>query len=135
MPNGSAPGIDGIIYEFYKDKVKKHDKDSENPDMVGILHMLIKDIETNGIKILSNKKSQRDEFTDGVMHLLFKKKEKWKIENYRPITLLNTDYKTYMKTIEMRLAEVAKSMIHEDQAGFHSKTKPVRSYKNYQPSN
>lgn len=42
------------------------------------------------------------------MHLVFKKKEKWKSENYRLITLLNTDYKTYTKTIAMRLAEVAK---------------------------
>jgi len=63
-------------------------------------------------------KNKEKEFTDGVMHLLFKKKEKWKIENYRPITLLNTDYKTYTKTIVMKLADVAKNLIHEDQAGF-----------------
>ena len=62
--------------------------------------LVIEEIETHGL----NEK----EFTDGLMHLVFKKKEKWKIENYRLITLLNTDYKTYTKTIAMRLAEVAK---------------------------
>ena len=117
-PDGSAPGIDGIIYEFYKDKLKNHEEDSDKPDMVGILHLLIEDIEKNGIIKLRKEDNRKDEFTDGIMHLLFKKKEKWKIENYRQITLLNTDYKTYTKTIAMRLVEVAKSMIHEDQAGF-----------------
>ena len=118
-PNGSAPGIDGIIYEFYKDKMKKHEENSENPDIIGILHMVVNDIEKNGIrKINKENRTDRNEFTDGVMHLLFKKKEQWKIENYRPITLLNTDYKTYTKTLALKLAKIAKTMIHEDQAGF-----------------
>ena len=118
-PNGSSPGIDGIPYEFYKDKMTEHEKNEESPDIVEILHMVIEEIETFGLKKMSKEEGPREkEFTDGLMHLLFKKKEKWKIENYRPITLLNTDYKTYTKTIAMRLAEVAKNMIHEDQAGF-----------------
>ena len=117
-PNGSAPGVDGIIYEFYKDKMLNHEKDGERPDMVGILHMVIQDIEVNGLKRMSRDGKHKQEFTDGIMHLVFKKKEKWKIANYRPITLLNTDYKTYTKTIALRLAEVAKSLINEDQAGF-----------------
>jgi endonuclease/exonuclease/phosphatase family metal-dependent hydrolase len=119
-PNGSAPGLDGIIYEFYKDKMKDHEIDEKKPDVIGMLHMVINDIETNGLKILNkdNNGKRKKEFTDGIMHLIFKKKEKWKIANYRPITLLNTDYKTYTKTIALRLAEVAGSLIHEDQAGF-----------------
>lgn len=118
-PNGSSPGIDGITYEFYKEKMKDHEKDNENPDIVGILHMVIEEIEAHGLKKINKENEyKKKEFTDGLMRLLFKKKEKWKIENYRPITLLNTDYKTYTKTIAIRLAEVAKTMIHEDQAGF-----------------
>jgi endonuclease/exonuclease/phosphatase family metal-dependent hydrolase len=118
-PNGTAPGKDGIIYEFYKEKMKKHEENSESPDIIKILHMVINDIEKNGVRKLSkNDKEKKPEFTDGIMHLVFKKKEKWKIANYRPITLLNTDYKTYTKTIAMKLAEVAEHMIHEDQAGF-----------------
>lgn len=52
------------------------------------------------------------------MHLLYKKKEKQKIENYRPITLLNTDYKTYTKTIAEKLTIVAIDKINKNQAGF-----------------
>ena len=52
------------------------------------------------------------------MHLVFKKKEQWKIENYKPKTLLNSDYKTYTKKLALKLAKVAENLIHEDQAGF-----------------
>ena len=118
-PNGSSPGVDGIIYEFYKEKMKKHEECNENPDIVRMLHMLINDIESKGIiKLKKDENPNRHEFTDGLMTLLFKKKEKWKIANYRPITLLNTDYKTYTKTIALKLSKVAKYMIHVDQAGF-----------------
>ena len=118
-PNGSAPGIDGIIYEFYKDKMTNHEKDNENPDIIKILHMVIEDIEENGIQKRNEKRNRKtSEFTDGLMHLIFKKKEKYKIANYRPITLLNTDYKTYTKTLAIKLADVANEMINEDQAGF-----------------
>ncbi|EPS95420.1 hypothetical protein FOMPIDRAFT_1054147 [Fomitopsis schrenkii] len=37
---------------------------------------------------------------------LYKKKDRREIANYRPITLLNSDYKIYTKVLAMRLAEV-----------------------------
>src|ERR1700677_4079607 len=40
------------------------------------------------------------------------------ISNYRPITLLNTDYKIYTKTLAIKLADVAHKAIHPNQAGF-----------------
>jgi hypothetical protein len=49
---------------------------------------------------------------------LYKKKDKREIENYCPITLLNTDYKIYTKTLSIKLAEVAHHAIHTNQAGF-----------------
>jgi hypothetical protein len=52
------------------------------------------------------------------MYLLYKKKDKRMIENYRPITLLNTDYKLYTKTIAIKLGIVAPTLLSEDQAGF-----------------
>lgn len=42
----------------------------------------------------------------GVMYLLYKKKDQTKIENHCPITLLNTDYKLYTKTIVNELLKV-----------------------------
>jgi len=52
------------------------------------------------------------------MSLIFKKKEKMKIENYRPITLLETDYKIHTKTVVNKLGRVCQNLIHKDQAGF-----------------
>jgi exonuclease III len=48
-PNGKSPGVDGIIYEFYKEKVREHERDNEKPDMIGILHMMVEDIEKRGL--------------------------------------------------------------------------------------
>jgi hypothetical protein len=37
---------------------------------------------------------------------------------YRPVTLLNCDYKIFTKALSLKLAETAPSIIHRDQAGF-----------------
>jgi len=52
------------------------------------------------------------------MGLLYKKKDKQDIQNYHPITLLNTDYKTYMKVLANHLCKPTPKLIHKDQAGF-----------------
>ena len=49
---------------------------------------------------------------------IYKKKETTEIENYRPITLLNSDYKLLTKSLSLQLIEDIKKMIHRDQAGF-----------------
>ena len=61
------------------------------------------------------------QFSEGRMGLLYKKKDKCDIQNYHPITLLNTDYKLYTKVILNCLQEVTLSLIHKDQAGFMPK--------------
>jgi ribonuclease HI/exonuclease III len=111
--NGKTPGVDGWNYEFWKSwpRPEKDTRESETiPDIIYMLHMLINDIEINGIK--------EQDFTKGVMFLLYKKKDKKRIENYRPLTLLNTDYKIYTKTIATKLGKIAPTLLHENQAGF-----------------
>ena len=39
------------------------------------------------------------------------------MDNWRPISLLNTDYKVATKSIAARIAKVLPSIIHEDQTG------------------
>jgi len=58
------------------------------------------------------------EFTLGWMCPIYKKKERTEIANYRPITLLNTDYKLLTKALAIQLAKAAPRLIHPDQSGF-----------------
>jgi hypothetical protein len=54
----------------------------------------------------------------GCVSPIYKKKDPENIANYRPITLLNTDYKILTKALSLRLAEAAPEIINADQVGF-----------------
>jgi hypothetical protein len=49
---------------------------------------------------------------------IYKKKDPTKISNYRPITLINTDYKLLTKVLTLQLTESIHQLVHPDQAGF-----------------
>ncbi|ETW78908.1 hypothetical protein HETIRDRAFT_50367, partial [Heterobasidion irregulare TC 32-1] len=75
------------------------------------LTIVYRDIQEKGVNTNSN-------FTLGWMCLIYKKHKRSSIENYRPITLLNLDYKLLMRVLAMQLAVVIPSLIHKNQAGF-----------------
>lgn len=55
----------------------------------------------------------------GIITLVPKKEvDRRFIANWRPISLLNTDYKIYTKVIALRLQRVMGSIIHPNQTGF-----------------
>ena len=55
----------------------------------------------------------------GFITLIPKKdKNRTLLDNWRPISLLNTDYKVATKLIAARIAKVLPSLIHEDQTGY-----------------
>ena len=80
-------------------------------NIIATLTAVFKDIQEHGIE-------PGTDFTEGWMCPMYKKKERTKIENYRPITLLNTDYKILTKALSIQLTNPIKPMIHRDQAGF-----------------
>ena len=59
---------------------------------------------------------------NGDITLLFKKKDREDVRNYRPLTMLNTDYKIYTKILANRLKTVVHQFVAECQKGFVPKT-------------
>ena len=53
-----------------------------------------------------------------MISLLYKKGDREELSNWRPISLLNTDYKLVTKILAKRLKTVLPNIIHPDQKGF-----------------
>jgi len=113
--DGSTTGLNGIPYELWKTLQKRHDKMKyrNNPsfDIIKTLTYIFRDIQEHGI-------DNRTDFTTRWMCPLFKKKDPTDICNYRPIMLMNTDYKLLTKVMALQLMDHAHQLIHPDQAGF-----------------
>ena len=101
MKLNKSPGSDGIPVEFYLtfwEDVKQMLLESIN----SAYHM--------GELSPSQKK--------GILSLIFKKGDKTLLENWRPISLLNTDYKILAHALANRLKKVISKLIHTDQSGY-----------------
>ena len=99
MNRNKSPGIDGITVEFY---IKFWDK------LKHLLHKVIISIQEEQQLSRSMKK--------GIISLFYKKKgDKTDIKNFRPISLLNVDYKIISKALANRLKLVMESIISPEQ--------------------
>ena len=103
MNNDSAPGYDGLTVSFYKffwQKLKN-----------ALLYSFLNAWESDKLST-----SQRR----GIITLLHKGNnlDRNNLGNWRPITLLNTDYKILSKLISLRLQPVLNSIINTNQRGF-----------------
>jgi hypothetical protein len=76
-----------------------------------MLTVIFKDIQKHGVDPCTD-------FSLGWMCPIYKKKDPTEISNYRPITLLNTDYKLLTKVLTLQLSKSIKHLIHPNQAGF-----------------
>jgi hypothetical protein len=113
--NGSATGMDGCPYELWKTLKEKHERaeDAGKPsfNIIRVLTQILQDIQLNGVE-------ETSQFSLGWLCPIYKKKDRTEISNYRPITLLNTDYKILTKILALQLRDHITSLIHTDQAGF-----------------
>ncbi|PPR03685.1 hypothetical protein CVT24_007692, partial [Panaeolus cyanescens] len=127
LPNGKSPGLNGITTEFYKKLMEDFDKDTgktedeeeedtEHPtfDIITYLQIVLQDFTSRGPSDTSN-------FAEGWMCPIYKKNDKTDIANYRPITVLNTNYKILTRAMTTKLSNVVHNIIHPDQAGFMKK--------------
>jgi hypothetical protein len=102
MKNGKSPGSDGISVEFYK--IFWHD---------------IKQYMINSLNY-SHENGFLSELQKQSFITLIPKKDKTltDINNWRPISLLNIDYKISAKAIANRIKRVLEKLISTDQTGF-----------------
>jgi exonuclease III len=113
--NHSAAGLDGTIYELWKTLNDRHTEDvkaerKEKLDIVDLLREVFNDIERHGT-------AEGTDFAEAWMCPLYKKGDRNEIKNYRPISLLNTDYKILTKALSLKLGRAALTLIHPSQAG------------------
>ena len=100
--NGKCPGSDGFKVEFYL-----HFWSILGEEMVQSFNQALIYGHLNI--------TQRQ----GIIKVVPKKrKNKLYLENWRPISLLNIDYKIETKTIAGRISKVLPKLIHEDQTGY-----------------
>lgn len=101
---GTCPGIDGLSSEFYK-------KFSKN------LAIILKSV----FRFLFSQENIPKDFSKGIVTLIYKKGDTSELKNYRPITLLNADYKILTKLIALRLKETSEKLVGPAQFAFLAK--------------
>ena len=101
MKINKSPGLDGLSVEFYREFW---------PEIQDIVVRSFNDAFSEGhLSYLQRK---------GVISLLFKGGDKEELDNWRPITLLNIDYKILAMVLTKRLQKVLPGIINEDQVGY-----------------
>jgi len=94
-----SPGIDGLTYEFYLKNFE----------------IMKNDLLTLFNRFLENPNEIPANFSDGVIILLPKISPARSVKDYRPISLLNSDYKIFAKILANRLKECIQKIIHDGQ--------------------
>ena len=99
LPSRKSPGSDGLTLEFYR----KFWQILGN-ELVSVLNL--------SYDIGELPSSQRE----CIIRLFYKKDDKRNLKNWRPISLLNVDYKLCAKALSVRLKKVLPEIIHENQS-------------------
>lgn len=102
LSNNKSPGSDGFSVEFYKH-----------------FWPLIGDVVTNSLNYSYQNVKMSDEQGRGIITLIPKpNKDPTHAKNYRPISLLNVDYKLCSKALASRLKSVISYVVNDNQTGF-----------------
>ena len=100
-PPGRSPGPDGIPMELYR---------SFRAALAPLLSAVL--------TAIGRLETLPTGFTQGLLIVLFKKGDPLDVANYRPITLLNTDYRLLAKILVARLAPPLAKTITPEQTAF-----------------
>ena len=105
MKTTKSPGPDGTTSEFYKLYWEK-----------------IKGVFSEVVHAIYDKDELSYTQYQAIITLLYKKGMRENITNWRPISLLNSDYKIITKALAMRLRNVMHEIINENQGGVYKRT-------------
>ena len=102
MKNGKTPGSDGLSVEFYK-----------------MFWSTIKDLVFESINYAMHSGHLSIDQKRGIIKLIPKKdKDITYLKNWRPISLLNTDYKLISHILANRMQQIISKIVHTDQNGY-----------------
>ena len=105
LTNGKSPGSDGFTPDFYK-----------------FFWPTIKDVVFDSIIYANEKGHLSIDQKRGIINLIPKKnKDPRYLKNWRPISLLNTDYKIITKILANRIKKVLPTVINPDQVAYLKK--------------
>ncbi len=104
LKENKAPGLDGLTAEFYKKCWNYIDR---------LVYNMILETFDEGELCESMKKA--------VVTLIYKKGDRYSLNNYRPISLTNCDYKIIAFILANRLQRVINEIVNEDQTGYIKK--------------
>ena len=109
MAKEKAPGLDGLTVEFY----------------LTFWHVINNDfVDLVNYRYCYKKGSLPNSMNKALIRLIFKNKgERCQLNNWRPISLLNVDYKIISKVLTKRLRKLMPNLINEDQTcGVHGRS-------------
>jgi hypothetical protein len=101
LPKGKVPGIDGLFAEFFR--------------------YFWTDLKESFMDVVQNSFNSGDlpdTMRTSIITLIYKKKDRDDLRNYRSISLLCSDYKIIAKVLAERMKLVLPFIIHKDQTGF-----------------
>lgn len=101
MKLNKSPGCDGLTVEFYR-----------------TFWSAIKDSLINSINESYNSNQLSYTQRQSIISLIYKKGDPENLENWRPISLLNIDYKILTSCLASRMQKVLPKIIHTDQQGY-----------------
>ena len=101
MKLNKSPGSDGLSVEFYQN-----------------FWSTLREPFMNALNESINKGELTGSQEHGILSLIFKSGDETKLGNWRPITLLNVDYKIIARTLAQRLQKVISKIISTDQNGY-----------------
>ena len=101
LPTGKAPGPNGVPNAVYK-YLSHHFA----PKFAEMANQIIE------------KKKMPKHMLEGIICQIYKKNDREDPRNYRPITLLNTDYKIFTRILAKRMKNVVHEIISSTQKGF-----------------